>query len=131
MVLGCYLSLTKLIRHVFSTPKIVTVTVLKSSPYFILTVVKTGRLDFSFCWLEDEVRKNLVAFLKANKIRTFIFPLPHVPIPFTQQTCCTSIFKRMHSISLEWNIEYQTLYGSNFRNMGAPFTWILEKKYDF
>ena len=27
-------------------------------------------------------------------------------------------------------IEHQTLYVSNFRNMGAPFIWILKKKYD-
>jgi hypothetical protein len=29
------------------------------------------------------------------------------------------------------NIEHQTLYGSHFRNMGAPFMWILKKKYDY
>jgi hypothetical protein len=31
------------------------------------------------------------------------------------------ILKRMQLMSLEYNIEHQTLYGSHFRNMGAPF----------
>ena len=32
---------------------------------------------------------------------------------------------------METNFEHQTLYGSHFRNMGAPFMWILKKKYDY
>jgi hypothetical protein len=32
-------------------------------------------------------------------------------------------------ISLIWF--YQTLYGSHFRNIGAPFMWKLKKKYDY
>jgi hypothetical protein len=58
--------------------------------------------------------------------------------PYLSQkwTCCTMILKRMQLMSLEYNIEHQTVYGSHFRNMGAPFMWILiiklqqlEKKY--
>jgi hypothetical protein len=55
------------------------------------------------------------------QILTFLSPLPHVRLPFTKRTCCTMILKRMQLTSLEWNIEHQTLYGSNFRSMGAPF----------
>ena len=94
-------------------------------------IVKTGRLDFSLSWLKGEVRENLVDFQKSIQILTFLSPLLHVPLPFTKRTCCTMILKRMQLTSLEWNIEQQTLYGSNFRNMGAPFLWILKKKYDY
>ena len=59
------------------------------------------------------------------------FPTTECSLPFTKRTCCTMILKRMQLTSLEWNIEHQTLYGSNFRNMGAPFMWILKKKYDY
>jgi hypothetical protein len=37
----------------------------------------------------------------------------------------------MQLTNLETNIEHQTLYGLHFRNMGAPFMWILKKKYDY
>jgi hypothetical protein len=94
-------------------------------------IVKTGRLDFSFSWLQDEVRENLGDFRKSIQILTFLSLLPNVPLPFTKRTCCTMILKRMQLTSLEWNIEHQTLFGSNFRNMGAPFMWILKKKYDY
>jgi hypothetical protein len=39
------------------------------------------------------------------------------------------ILKRMQLTSLEWNIEDQTLYGSHFRNMGAPFMVSPEHTY--
>ena len=81
--------------------------------------------------LRAKVRENLGDFRKSIQILTFLSPLPHVPLPFTKRKCCTMILKRMQLTSLEYNIEHQTLYGSNFRNMGAPFMWILKKKYDY
>ena len=77
------------------------------------------------------MRENLGDFRKLIQILMFLSPLPLVPLPFTKRTCRTMILKRMQLTSLEWNIEHQTLYGSNFRNMGAPFMWILKKKYDY
>jgi hypothetical protein len=74
------------------------------------------------------VRENLGDFRKSIQILTFLSPLPHVPLPFTNTN---NDLKRMQLPSLEWNIEHQTLYGSHFRNMGAPFMWILKKKYDY
>ena len=89
-------------------------------------IVKTGRLDFSLSWLKGEVKENLEDFRKSIQILTFLSPLPHVPLPFTKMN---NDLKRMQLTSFEKNIEYQTLYGSHFRNMGAPFMWILKKKY--
>ena len=76
------------------------------------------------------MRENPGDFRKSIKILKFLSPLPHVPLPFTKRTCWTMILKRMQLTNLEWNIEHQTLYGSNFSHMGAPFTWILKKKYN-
>ena len=56
------------------------------------------------------MRENLGDFQKSIKILTFLSPLLHVPLPFTKRTCCTMILKR---------------------NIGASFTWILKKKYDY
>ena len=78
-----------------------------------------------------KVREKLGDFRKSIQILTFLSPLPHVPLPFIKRTCCTMILKRMQLTSLEYNIEHQILCGSNFRNMGAPFMWILKKKYDY
>ena len=57
-------------------------------------IVKTGRLDFSLSWLKGEVRENLGDFRKSIKILTFLSPLPHVPLPSTKWTCCTTILKK-------------------------------------
>ena len=85
-------------------------------------LVKTGWLDFSLGWLYGEMKENLdISLLAIN----------NVSLSFTEQTCCTTIFKRMQSTSLQQNIEYLTLHGSNFRNNRAPFTWILKKKLDY
>ena len=54
---------------------------IQGSPHLL----KTGRHDFSLAWLGD--------FRKASKILTFLSPLPHVPLPFTKQNCCTTILK--------------------------------------
>ena len=91
-------------------------------------IVKTGRLDFSLSWLKGEVRENLGDFRKSIQILTFLSPLPHVPLPFSKTN---KDLKRMQLTSFEKNIEHQTLYGSHFRNMGAPFMWILKKRYDY
>jgi hypothetical protein len=99
---------------------------LQGSPH----IVKTGWL-LSLSLLKGELRENLGNFRKSIQILTFLSPLLHVPLPFTKRTCCTMIIKRMQLTSLKYNIEHQTLYGSNFRNMGAPFMWILKKKYDY
>jgi hypothetical protein len=64
-----------------------------------------------------------------KKKLTFLSRLWNVPLPFTKRTCCIIILKRMQLMSLEYNIEHQTLYGSYFRNIS--FTWILKKKYDY
>ena len=47
-------------------------------------IVKTGRLDFSLSWLNDEVRENLGDLRTSIQILTFLSPLPHVLLPFTK-----------------------------------------------
>jgi len=66
--------------------------------------------------------ENLGDFLKAGIYFNVSFHTTSCPLPFTKQTCCTTILKKMQSTSLEENIEYQTLHMSNYRNMGAPYT---------
>ena len=74
------------------------------------------------------MKENLGDFRKSIQILTFLSPLPHVPLPFT---ITNNALKSMQLTSLELNIEHQTLYGSHFRNMRAPFMWIFKKKYDY
>ena len=47
-------------------------------------MVKTRRLDFSLSWLKGEGRENLGDSRKSIQILAILFPLPHVPIPFTK-----------------------------------------------
>jgi hypothetical protein len=94
-------------------------------------IVKTGQLDFSLSWLKGEVRENLGDFRKLIQIWTFLSPLLHVPLPFTKMNVLHYDLKK-DAIN-EFGIKYWT---SNrvwviFRNMGAPFIWILKKKYDY
>jgi len=41
------------------------------------------------------------------------------------------ILKMMQPTSVEYNIEYQSLCRSNFRNLGTPYTSIWKKKYGY
>jgi hypothetical protein len=47
-----------------------------------------SKSDFSLSWLKGEVRENLGDFRKSIQILTFLFPLPHVPLPFTKTSPC-------------------------------------------
>jgi hypothetical protein len=46
---------------------------------------------------------------------------------------CSCVYMAVSFAINEFGIKYwtSTLYGSYFRNMGASFTWILKKKYDY
>ena len=60
--------------------------------------------------------------------KCIVTPLCH-PI-FYKTNMLYNDLKKMQSMSLEYNVEHQSLYGSNFRDMGAPCMLILEKKSD-
>ena len=69
--------------------------------------------------LKFKVRENMGDFWKACMYLSISFPATACPPTFTKQTYCTPILKKMQSTSLKYNIEYQALYRSNFRSMGA------------
>jgi hypothetical protein len=87
-------------------------------------IVKTGRLDFS---LSLDLRENLGDFRKSIQILTFLFPLLHVPLPFTKTNVLHYDLKK-DAIN-EFGIKYWT---SNpvwvtFQEHGSSFYVNIEK----
>ena len=71
------------------------------------------------------MRENPGDFRKVNKMLTFLSPTLHVP--YLSQNIVLH-----NDLNNEFGLKYWTSNpGSNFRNVEAPFTWILKKKYDY
>jgi hypothetical protein len=89
-------------------------------------IVKTGWFDFSLSWLKGEVRENLGDFRKSIQILTFLFPLSHVPLPFTKMNVLHYDLKK-DAIN-EFGIKYWT---SNPAWATFPEHVNIEEKYDY
>ena len=99
-------------------------------------MVKTRRLVFSLSWLKGEGRENLGDSRKSIQILAFLFPLPHVPIPFTKMNVLHYDLKK-DAIN-EFGIKYWTSnpvwvtfqeHVSSFYVNIEEKVWLLVKKY--
>jgi hypothetical protein len=90
---------------------------LQGSPH----LVNTGQHHFSFSWLKGKMSKNMEHFRRACTYFNVSFPA----------TVCPHIFHKVNAAFNDLNIEYQTLSRSNYRKMGAPYTWTLQKKCSY
>ena len=86
--------------------------------------VETGLHDLCLRWLESESEGKPGRLLKSLYFSTSFHIYTTWPSAFHK----TNV---LQSTSLKTNIEYQTLYRSNFRNRGVPYAWIWKKGYDF
>ena len=95
----------------------------------------THWLDFSLSWLKGDVRENLGDFRKSIQILTFLFPLSHVPLPFTKTNVLHNNLKK-DAIN-DFGIKYWTLnhvrvtfqeHGSSFYVNIEEKVWLLVKK---
>jgi hypothetical protein len=85
----------------------------------------TGRLKLHFLteigWFHWNQGEEVAHFAWFGE---FLSTLPHIPLPFTKQMCCTMIFKRMQLTCLELNTEH----GSSFYVNIKEEVRLLEKK---
>ena len=73
--------------------------------YFLVAIILVNSITWAL--INYNTVQLYLLYLKSH----FYVSIPattisHVPLPFTKQTCCTTILKRMQSTSLEYNIEH-------------------------
>ena len=98
-------------------------------------IVKTGWFDFSLSWLKGEVRENLGDFRKSIQILTFLYSLPHIPLPFTKTNVLHYNLKKdaIDEVGIKYwtsNPVWATFqeYGSSFYVNIEEKVWLLVKK---
>jgi len=93
-----------------------------------LTTLGKNTCDMTSLSVDIQVKWGIIYEIceKLADILMFLSPLLRLT-SFIQKKHATQRFKkRMQSTSFEKNIEYQTLYRSYFKNMGAHYAWILK-----